>query len=451
MRDFDFFAVEDVARTIIQPFQRFFRREAIGGFLLVLASIVGLWFANSSFADFYYKLLHTPITISIGSLTLSKDVLHWINEGLMVFFFFLVGLEIKREFLVGELSRWKQATLPVFAALGGMVVPALVYVAFNLGGPGESGWGVPMATDIAFALACLSLLSGRIPIGLVVFLTALAIVDDIGGILVIALFYTDSISTWALVAGVGMLLLSFILNRIGIRSTYPYAIIGVFLWLFFLKSGIHATVAGFLMALTIPASTTIGHTEFVRRIKEQLCYLTGEKEDMNYCPVELEEERKQSIIQSLEKTCFEAEAPLDHLEHNLHPWVGYFIIPLFAFANAGVEIDIAGFSSAINNEVFWGIMAGLVVGKQVGILGFSFIAVRLGLGALPKGVTWKTLYGAACLGGIGFTISLFISTLAFEDPALLQVAKLSIFSASLISMVMGIAVLWTFSEKREKK
>ncbi len=451
MRDFDLFVVEDVARTIIQPFQRFFRREAIGGLLLVLASIVGLWLANSSFAGFYQGLLHTPITISIGKFTLSRDLLHWINEGLMVFFFFLVGLEIKREFLVGELSRWRHAVLPLFAAIGGMVVPALVYVSFTLGGPGESGWGVPMATDIAFALACLSLLSGRIPIGLVVFLTALAIVDDIGGILVIAIFYTDSISTSALIGGGGMVLLSLLLNRAGIRYTYPYAIIGVFLWLFFLKSGIHATVAGFLLALTIPASTTIGHTEFVKRIKEQLLYLTGEKGGMNYCPVELEEERKQSIIQSIEKTCFDAEAPLDHLEHNLHPWVGYFIIPLFAFANAGVEIDVASFQAALTNEVFWGILAGLIIGKQVGIVGFSLIAVKLGLGALPKGVTWKTLYGAASLGGIGFTISLFISTLAFEDAALLQVAKLSIFTASIISMVLGIAVLWIFSEKIEKK
>ncbi len=447
-RDFGLFAVEDVARTIIQPFQRFFRREAIGGLLLVLASIAGLWLANSEFEEFYHRFLHTTISISIGRFTLSKDLLHWINEGLMVFFFFLVGLEIKREFLVGELSRWRHAVLPVFAALGGMVVPAILYMAFNLGGPGENGWGVPMATDIAFALACLSLLSGRVPIGLVVFLTALAIVDDIGGILVIALFYTESISTTALLAGGGMVVLSFVLNRAGIRHTYPYAIIGVFLWLFFLKAGIHATVAGFLLALTIPASTTIGHTEFVKRIKEQLTYLTGEKEGMNYCPVELEEERKQSIIQSLERTCFEAEAPLDHLEHNLHPWVGYFIIPLFAFANAGIKVDMTGFLSAVHSEVFWGILAGLVVGKQAGIVGFSFLAVRLGLGALPEGVTWKTLYGAACLGGIGFTISLFISTLAFADDAILQVAKLAIFTASLISMALGMVVLLLFTEKK---
>jgi NhaA family Na+:H+ antiporter len=435
------FGIESMAETLIKPFQKFFRTQAMGGILLLGAALAAIIFANSPAREAYQSLWETVLTISIGKVTLSKDLLHWINDGLMAIFFFVVGLEIKRELLVGELATARHALLPISAALGGMVVPAAIYAAFNLGGTGEAGWGIPMATDIAFALGCLALLGRAIPTQLVVFLTALAIVDDLGGILVIALFYTENISFAALLAGAGFLVVSFVLNRVGVRSTLPYVLIGIFMWLALLKSGVHATVAGVLLAMTIPSTTLLRHSDFVKTMQKQLNFLTGSKEDSMVCPIELDDEGKQTIIQALESACHHLEAPLQRIQHNLEPWVIYLIVPIFAFANAGVELTLGGLGAAMTEPVFAGIALGLIIGKQLGILSFSWVAVRAGFSELPRGVGWGHIYGAGLLAGIGFTMSLFIGTLAFDEAQLLQSTKLAILGASVVSGVLGLLIL----------
>ena len=422
-----------IADSLVKPFDRFFDREATSGIILIISAVAAMMIANSPLGDAYHHLWEMPIGISIGSFSLEKSLHHWINDGLMSIFFFLVGLEIKREVLVGELSSPRQAIFPIAAALGGMIVPALFYILFNFGKPGEAGWAIPMATDIAFALGCLALLGKGVPQGILIFLTALAIIDDLGGILVIALFYTDQLSVAALVEAGILLMVSVMLNRLGVRKTFPYVLVGIFLWLALLKSGIHTTVAGILLAMTIPASTAIRHSEFIRKIEEQLNSLRG-------CG-ELEECDKQAAIQSLEKACSDAEAPLEHIEHSLHPWVIYLIMPIFAFANAGVRLDFGNLSAVLADPVFLGIIFGLVAGKQIGVFSFAWLAVKTGLASLPQGVSWGHIYGVSILSGIGFTMSLFIGALAFEGNELLEMAKLGTLIASLLSGVLGYMVL----------
>jgi NhaA family Na+:H+ antiporter len=443
-------SLEALAQSVMQPFQRFFKREASGGLLLILVSIAAVLIANSAAGGTYQNFWKTTFGVTLGGSVLIKDLHHWINEGLMAVFFFVVGLEIKRELLTGELSSVKQASLPIAAAMGGMVVPAAIYAYINFGGVGQGGWGIPMATDIAFALGCLSLLGRRVAIQLVVFLTAIAIVDDIGAILVIALFYTEELSLSSIVAGAVFLAISFIFNRMGIRKTFPYALIGVGMWLVMLDSGIHATVAGILLAMTIPSSTSLSLGEFVDKIREQLLFMTGNKDGQITCPIGVDEEGKQTIIQSIEHACFEAEAPLDHLEHLLHPWAVFLIIPLFAFANAGVEIGLSGIGTVVKEPVFLGVLLGLVFGKQAGVFLFSWLAVKAGIARLPMGVNWWHIYGVSLLAGVGFTMSLFIGTLAFTDPRLLETTKLAIFTASIIAALGGLIVLWLASGKRKR-
>ncbi len=435
------FDLEHMAESILRPFERFFKREASASLLLIGASFAAIVLANSGAAEFYHSLWEVPIGVSAGGFGIEQSLHHWINDGLMAIFFFVVGLEIKREVLVGELSTPSQAALPVAAAFGGMLVPALIYTAFNLHGPGESGWGVPMATDIAFALGVISVFGKRAPAALVVFLTALAIVDDLGGILVIALFYTEEINLLPLVSAFGLLVVSFVFNRMGIRKTLPYVLIGVFIWILLLKSGIHATVAGVLLALTIPATRRLGHSEFVSKIQAQLHRLTGEKDGANLCPIALTPGEQQEVIVALEEACHDAEAPLQHIEHHLHPWVVFVIIPLFAFANAGLELNLTSIKADIFDPVTLGIVLGLFAGKQIGILGFTFMAVKAGLARLPMGVGWGHIYGASILGGIGFTMSLFIGNLAFPDPMLMEKTKLGILAASIVSGLFGYFVL----------
>ena len=430
-----------IADSVIQPFDRFFDREATSGIILIVVTVAAMIIANSPLGDAYYHLWETPIGFTIGSFSLEKSLHHWINDGLMSIFFFLVGLEIKREVLVGELASPRQAIFPIAAALGGMIVPALFYILFNFGGPGEGGWAIPMATDIAFALGCLALLGKGIPKGILIFLTALAIIDDLGGILVIALFYTDQLSVAALVDVVALLIVSIMLNRLGVRKTFPYVLVGIFLWLALLKSGVHTTVAGILLAMTIPASTAIRHSEFVKKIEEQLNSLTGNLEGVLSCPLELKEADKQAVILSLEKACSDAEAPLEHIEHSLQPWVVYLIIPIFAFSNAGVRLDFGNLSAVLANPVFLGTTLGLVVGKQIGVFSFAWLAVKSGLASLPQGVNWGHIYGVSILSGIGFTMSLFIGALAFEGNELLETAKLGTLIASLLSGILGYVVL----------
>jgi Na+:H+ antiporter, NhaA family len=430
---------------IVRPFQDFANKQSSGGLLLIIATAVALIWANSPWGESYVALWHTKLTVGVGDFSISKDLTHWINDGLMAVFFLVVGLEIKREVLVGELSSVRNAALPVVAALGGAVVPALIYLAINAGTEGSAGWGIPMATDIAFALGILALLGQRAPTTLKVFLTALAIVDDIVAVLVIALFYTSEISWGALGGGAVFLTALIVANLLGVGRTLVYAVLGVGLWLCFLLSGVHATIAGVLLALTIPATSFINPQAFLERSRYVLDRFekAGEKGVENV----LSNEERQAALHALNHAAYKLEPPLHELEHNLHPWVVFAIMPLFALANAGVPLG-GGVVEALTSPVALGIVAGLVVGKQLGITLFAWLAVRSGLSELPEGVGWRHIYGVGWLAGIGFTMSLFISDLAFSEDSLIEDAKLGIECASLIAAVVGWTILRGASRPR---
>jgi len=380
------------ADVLVEPFFKFASLEASGGILLLGFAVVALIWANSPLGQSYVDLWHVQVTMGGGWAVISKDLLHWVNDGLMAVFFLLVGLELKRELLMGELASPRKAALPLFAAVGGMLVPAGLYLVLNRGGVGEAGWGIPMATDIAFALAVLAALGSRAPLALKIFLTALAIVDDLGAILVIALFYSGELSGTALGVAAMATIFLFLLNKAGFRRFLPYGVIGFILWVAVLKSGVHATVAGVALAFTIPANTEEG----------------------------------------------EHHSPLEGLEHALHPWVAYLILPIFALANAGVAFGGGGDGGgAITN----GILLGLVAGKPVGVLLFSFLAIRVGMAELPAGVTWFHILGVGFLAGIGFTMSLFIAGLAFPTAELLNASKIGILGASGTAAVVGTLIL----------
>jgi NhaA family Na+:H+ antiporter len=428
---------------ILSPFQEFFQLEASSGIVLIIATLIALVWANSPWAESYAALWHTTVTFSVGSFELSKDLLHWINDGLMAVFFFVVGLEIKREVLVGELASPRRAILPIVAAIGGMVVPAFFFLLFNLNGPARDGWGIPMATDIAFALGILSLLGNRVPLSLKIFLTAVAIVDDLGAVLVIALFYTSEI-VWVslLVAGIFLTIL-IVMNKLGVRSPLMYAILGIGLWVAFFKSGVHATLAGVLLAMTIPVRTRINTEEF----NSHASFFLNEFRKWGK-PGEsvLTNRNQRATIQAIEVAAEHAQTPLQRLEHTLHPWVSNVIMPLFALANAGILIK-DDFLSAFTQPVTVGVMAGLIFGKQIGIFGASYLAVKLGWSDLPSGMTWTRLYGLAWLAGIGFTMSLFIASLAFGASEFLAMSKAGILAASLISGMVGAVILSGAKEK----
>jgi NhaA family Na+:H+ antiporter len=422
---------------IILPFQEFVKTESFSGILLISFMLIALIWANSPWSGSYEALWQTNMNFSVGGFKIDKPLLLWINDGLMAIFFFVVGLEIKRELLVGELSSLRQALFPIAAAIGGMLVPAGVYLLFNANGPGFSGWGVPMATDIAFALGILALMGKRSPLPLKIFLTAVAIVDDIGAVLVIALFYTEKI-VWASLAFAGFVFIALmVLNRAKIRKPLPYAILGILLWVAFLKSGVHATIAGVLLAMTIPASTVVDRRGFVKRVRE---YLTEFEQEGIGDGAIFTTKKQRALLQGIEDCTNGVEAPLQQFEHALHPWVAYLIMPFFALANAGVDLrtDIL---AALVNPITLGIIGGLVIGKQVGITFFAWLVTKLGLSQKIKGVTWKQIWGASMLAGIGFTMSLFISNLAFSDPELLTSAKVGILAASFLSAILGWLVL----------
>jgi Na+:H+ antiporter, NhaA family len=429
---------------IVRPFQDFAHKQSSGGIVLIVATAAALAWANSPWGESYAALWHTKLTVGVGDFSISKDLTHWINDGLMAVFFLVVGLEIKREILVGELSSVRNAALPVAAALGGAVVPALIYVAINAGTEGSAGWGIPMATDIAFALGVLALLGQRAPTALKVFLTALAIVDDIVAVLVIALFYTSEISWGALGFGAVFLVALVVANLIGVGRTLVYALLGVGLWLCFLLSGVHATIAGVLLALTIPAISFINPGAFLERSRYVLNRFekAGEKGENVLC-----NEERQAALHALNHAAYKLEPPLHELEHALHPWVVFAIMPIFALANAGVSLG-GGLVEALTSPVALGIVAGLVVGKQLGITLFAWLAVRSGLSELPEGIGWRHVYGVGWLAGIGFTMSLFISDLAFSDGSLVEDAKLGILGASLIAGVVGWTILRGASRQR---
>jgi NhaA family Na+:H+ antiporter len=355
----------------------------------------------------------------------------------MAVFFLVVGLEIKREVLVGELSSPRRAALPIAAALGGAVVPAAIYVALNAGTGGISGWGIPMATDIAFALGVLALLGERVPIGLKVFLTALAIVDDIVAVTVIALFYTSDISWAALAVGAAFLVALVGANLAGVGKPLVYGVLGIGLWLAFLKSGVHATIAGVLLATTVPASSFIDPGEFLKRSRGLLDRFERASERGDDV---LSNEERQAVLHALNDATEKLEPPLQEMEHALHPWVVFLIMPLFALANAGVALD-GGIVGSLTSSVALGIVAGLVLGKQLGVTLLAWLAVRTGVSELPEGVSWRHVYGAGWLAGIGFTMSLFISDLAFASGSLLDTAKLGILAASVVAGVVGWAIL----------
>ena len=428
-----------LVERILEPFARFAGTASAGGIVLLACTALALGWANSPWADAYHHLWETRVTLGVGGAGASMTLHHLVNDGLMAVFFFLVGLEIKREALVGELASLRQAALPAAAALGGMVVPAAIYAALNAGGPGAAGWGVPMATDIAFALGVLALLGDRVPSGLKILLAALAIVDDIGAVLVIALFYTGGVNWEALGLAAALLVLAVGANVAGVRRASAYAAIGVALWGAVLASGVHATVAGVLLAMAIPSRTRVNEEQFLRSARRAL-----EDFDEACDPAEtvLTNPKHQAALQRLETLTEQAQAPLQTIEHRLHHVVAFAVMPLFALANAGVPLTGGGEGAGLLNPVALGVIAGLSVGKPVGIMLASWLAVRSGVAALPAGVTWKAMHGVSWLAGIGFTMSLFIAGLAFAGaPVLLTDAKLGILAASLLAGSVGWALL----------
>ncbi len=423
-------------QTLIRPFQSFFKTEAAGGIVLLVAAALALLWANSPFAASYASLWETYVTVGAGSFEISKPLLLWVNDGLMAIFFFVVGLEIKREVLAGELAEPRKAALAIAAALGGMVVPALLYFSVTAGTDRAVGWGIPMATDIAFALGVLALLGSRAPLALKVFLTAVAIVDDLGAVVVIAIFYTAQIKVSALVASLVTVAILAVANRLGVQKTWVYAILGVVAWVFMLKSGVHATIAGVLVALTIPATRQMDEVAFADRVGELLDrFRTG----IMGSPTDPTPDQA-AAVHSIEVACEKVEAPLTRLEHGLHGIVAFAIMPIFALANAGVALG-GGVGALLTDTVALGVMLGLVVGKPVGVMLLAFLAVKTGLAALPSGVTWQHVLGVSFLTGIGFTMSIFIANLAFGPGELLDSAKVGILAASLVSGVLGAVTL----------
>jgi Na+:H+ antiporter, NhaA family len=417
--------------VITSPFTRFARMEAAGGILLLVATAAALLLANSSWEHGYHEVWHTQVMVSLGSLSISESRHEWVNDGLMSVFFFLVGLEIKRELLIGELSTVRQAAFPFIAALGGSIFPALIYVGLNKGGLGANGWGIPMATDIAFALGVLALLGSRVPVGLKVFVAALAIVDDIFGVLVIALFYTSHISLLALGLGFAGVAVSFAANWLGIRNPAVYAVIGVCVWFAVLNSGVHATIAGILLAFTIPARNSLDKTEFLRKSRWLLDQF--ETHDLNSA-------QAHHAIHTLEQQCEMIESPLHRIEHWLQPWVSFLIMPTFAFANAGVHV-LGKLGTAVAHPVTLGVLFGLLLGKPLGITLFAWLASLTGWAARPESVSWRQIFGASWLCGIGFTMSLFIASLALGDGELLDMAKIGTLAASIAAGGVGSLLL----------
>jgi NhaA family Na+:H+ antiporter len=443
-----FEAWENAFGKIITPFEDFIHKETTSGLILMACAVLALVLANSALHHTYEHVLHAPVGFILGSWKLEFTLHHFINDGLMWLFFFLVGLEIKREVLVGQLNNVKQATLPIIAAIGGMVVPALFYHALNTSGVGVHGWGVPMATDIAFAVGALVLLGKRVPKSLLTFLVALAIVDDLGAVAVIAIFYTETLVWSALVVGVLLLGVLILFNLFGIRNPIPYFLVGILLWLALLQSGVHATVAGILTAWTIPARSKFDMVRFgalIESMGERIQKRTGTDEEYE---IMKNEEQRRGVVQTLIDGVHMIETPLQRLEHSLHIPVAYLIIPLFALANAGIPIEMGQIPALVTESITLGIMAGLVLGKLVGIAGVTLIAAKLGLGELPEGTRLGHIIGVGFLGGIGFTMSIFIAELGFEgQQEALILAKTGVLFSSVIAGIIGMTWLYLYSKK----
>lgn len=431
---------ESAFETIYTPFEEFIHRQSTSGILLLSCAVLALVVANSPLSSTYEYILHTPLAIGYGSFELSMSLHHWINDGLMAMFFFLVGLELKREFLVGELSDLRQATLPAVAAVGGMAVPALVYFLFNRSGHEANGWGIPMATDIAFAVSILSLLGNRVPKALVMFLVALAIVDDLGAIVVIAVFYTQQLNLMGLVAAGALTALLFAINFLGIRKPLPYLIVGTGLWFALHYSGVHATLAGVIAAFAIPAHPKYDPVAFSSQAKKLI-----RRFDHSYRPGAsvYHSDQLRANVQALELGCKLVQSPLQRIESSLHIPVTYLVIPLFSLANAGMPLSVFDTGDSGMSSITLGVIFGLVLGKSVGITGSVWLAWKLGLGRLPAGCNMQHILGVALLGGIGFTMSIFIAELAFVGlPQDLLYAKAGVLAGSLLAGIGGAAVLY---------
>jgi len=447
------YPLESLFGRVLSPFERFLRRTTAGGIVLVATTLIALALAMALGGEALHRVWEAPLSVAAGErYRLELSWREWVNDGLMALFFLLVGLELKREILVGELSSLRDAALPIAAAIGGMIVPGLIYAAFNANTATAAGWGIPMATDIAFAIGILVLLAWRIPRNLIIFLTALAIADDLGAVLVIAIFYTADISLKSL-GTAGLLFAALVLfNRGGIRHPLPYALVGVPLWLAVLASGVHPTLAGILLAFTIPARPAYSPAHFERRIDALQAAFRADRQDLETPDDPLSNARMVSIAEAMEYSAAAVQSPLQRIEHRLTPWVTFVVIPVFALANAGIDLRSIAWSEALTSRVTVGVLAGLVIGKFAGISFFSWLAVRWGLARLPAGVQWKHLLGAAWLGGIGFTMSLFIAQLAFRDPAVVEQAKLGILLASATAAAIGLAwLVWASSAASERR
>ncbi len=411
-----------------RPITRFLDVEAAGGILLVVATLAALVWANSPWNASYESFWSTSLDLDVGPYHFHEDLLHWVNDGLMALFFFVVGLEIKRELVTGELRDRRAVVLPALAALGGMAVPALIYVAFNLGGDALAGWGIPMATDIAFALGVVALLGSRVPSPLKVFLLTLAIVDDIGAIVVIAVFYTDDLEPEFLLAAAAVAALVAVMRRVHVLYSPVYVAAGIALWLAIYESGVHATIAGVVMGMLTPARPRQSSIEAEAIVDT----LEGRPE---LCADD---------VRDISAAIRDSVSVCDRLIDALHPWTSYVIVPVFALANAGFELSSDSLRDP--STVVLGVAAGLVVGKLLGVAGFTWLAVRLGIARLPGDVRWRQVVGIAALAGIGFTVSLFITALAFDDPAHQDDAKIAILGASVAAALLGTAIVWIRAE-----
>lgn len=425
---------------ILTPFEKFVESSSGSGVLLLVLTVVAMTVANSPWNAHYQHFIHTHFVVSFGEYRIDMSLHHWINDALMAVFFYLVGLEIKHEMMVGELSSVKKAALPIMAAIGGMVMPAMIYAAINWQGDGAAGWGIPMATDIAFAMAILILLGKRIPHSLMTILVALAIVDDLGAVLVIALFYTDQLAIMPLFGALQCFVLLMVLNMSGVRQIWPYALIAVAMWVCMLFSGVHATIAGVLGALATPARSVYNPAEFARDARKLLDrFDVYRNDDKDF----LSSERLNGILHTLSAGISKAQTPLQRLEHGLKHPVYFVIIPLFVLFNAAVPVDVGQMEAMLRSPVVLGVAAGLLFGKFIGVFGAIYLCERFNIASLPEGVNYRHVAGIALLAGIGFTMSVFISELAFGNHAAhLTEAKIAILCASLVAGVAGYVWLY---------
>lgn len=424
---------------ITSPIQKFIKQEKSGGILLGICVLIALFLANSPWSEHYFHFFEHRVGFQWDGVPFFNFTLHhWINDGLMAIFFFVVGLELKKEIVGGELSNPRNAVLPIGAAIGGMLVPAMIYLLFNPQGEGHSGWGIPMATDIAFALGVLYLLGDKIPFSLKIFLTALAIVDDLGAVLVIAFFYTSEISIASLSIGLGFVVVMYVGNKMGIRNVWFYALFGILgVWTAFLLSGVHATIASVLAAFTIPSDMNIKEQVYLDKIQNYL-YRFKKIDSDDRIPTLTNEQLH--LLEEVKKETHQTIPPLQNLVYVMHPFVTFFVIPVFALANAGVVIDM-DIKGLLSTNVTIGVALGLLIGKVIGIVGFTLLLVKLKIASFPKGMNTRNLFGLGLLGSIGFTMSLFITSLAFDNEVYINQAKTGIFAASILGGVLGFLVL----------